>query len=40
MTTWAVGDYPRMAERLEPAAHGVVEAAVIKAADTVLVVAT
>ena len=30
MTTWAVGDYPRMAERLEPAAHRVVEAAGIE----------
>ena len=40
MTTWAVGDYPRMAERLEPAAHRVVEAAGIEASDTVLDVAT
>ena len=40
MTTWSVGDYPRMAVRLEPAAHRVVEAAVIEASDTVLDVAT
>ncbi len=40
MTTWAVGDYPRMAARLEPAAHRVVEVAGIEASDTVLDVAT
>ncbi len=40
MTTWAVGDYPRMAVRLEPVAHRVVEAAGIEASDTVLDVAT
>jgi SAM-dependent methyltransferase len=40
MTTWAVGDYPLMAERLEPAARRVVEAAGIEPSDTVLDVAT
>jgi SAM-dependent methyltransferase len=40
MTTWGVGDYPLMAERLLPAAREVVDAASIVPADRVLDVAT
>jgi SAM-dependent methyltransferase len=40
VTTWAAGDYPSMAERLESAAVLVVETAQIGSGDTVLDVAT
>ncbi|MGH3247236.1 MAG: class I SAM-dependent methyltransferase, partial [Trebonia sp.] len=39
MTTWGQGDYPLMAERLEPAALAVVEAAGVRAGERVLDVA-
>ena len=39
MTTWGQGDYPLMAERLEPAAVAVVEAAAVSAGERVLDVA-
>lgn len=35
-TTWGIGDYPRMARRLEPAAAALVELAAVGPADTVL----
>jgi SAM-dependent methyltransferase len=38
-TTWGLGDYPRMAERLEPAARAVVELAAVAPGDRVLDVA-
>ncbi len=40
LTTWGLGDYPRMAERLEPAALAAVQLAGVKAGDRVLDVAT
>lgn len=36
MTTWGLGDYPRMAQRLEPAARLAVEQAAVSASDRVL----
>ena len=39
-TTWGVGDYALIAERLEPAAHAVVELAGVNHSDRVLDVAT
>src|SRR3954462_3598657 len=38
-TTWGLGDYPRMAERLMPAAHTALDLAKVTAADRVLDVA-
>src|SRR4051812_31281781 len=38
-TTWGLGDYPAMAERLMPAAHAAVELAQVGAGDRVLDVA-
>ena len=40
MTTWAIGEYPLMAARLEPAAQRLLEAAEIGRGDTVLDLAT
>ena len=39
VTTWGLGDYPRMAERLMPAARAVVDLADVKPAEKVLDVA-
>jgi SAM-dependent methyltransferase len=40
MTTWGLGDYPLMAEQLEPAALAAVDAAAVAPGDRVLDVAT
>ena len=40
VTTWAIGDYPSMAERLEPAAVAAVDLADVQADDRVLDLAT
>jgi ubiquinone/menaquinone biosynthesis C-methylase UbiE len=40
MTTWGEGDYPQMAQRLEPAALAVVDLAAVRAGESVLDVAT